>query len=488
VDGGISLSGRNLVGRRAAPVLLCALLAVCLFYQAYRYPFQINSSRTSPTYSDTPSWLQLGKWGLIAAIALALAVLVLANVRSVLRNGSRLRLVALALEVALVVLTIVRIAVGADSVEPWVFLVGAGTALVVTLTSDVHGRASVVIARVIVVYAVVCIVAEVVQVALYLIADRLPALAYADSPSVRFGSVLDDPNGFAVVIAALIPTVWFTLSARPNLRLVLVIGLLCCLPLTQSWTGVTGTVFALSVTYLLTHGLVRDLRRAAAVVTAAVIVVGVAAFFARSTIAELIRLKQGSVESHAAAFEHIVPDTTTQETAAPLASATPDATPVPTATVPSAAASAPLVQAPPVEQLPHATWTGGIESSYVNLLVNYGPVLLVAYIALGVIAVVLLLRGWTRLPMALRTGAAAYLICFLLASANLGLDRTFPCNVLYFVFCGLAYATSTPLRGLSDLRPATTGSAQDASTRRRSSRAGRARRRTRGARVLDGAI
>ncbi len=478
------MSGRKPVRYHAAPVLLCLLLVVCLLGQAYRYPFQINSSRTSPTYSDTPAWLQYGKWGLISAIALALGFLVIRNLRTAFSGGSRLRSVALVLELALVALALIRIAFSAASVEPWVFLIGAVVALVVTLTADVDGWASGLIGRVIVVYAFVCIAVEIVQVALFLLADRLPALAYADSPSVRFGSVLDDPNGFAVLLAALIPVTWFTLSARPNLRLSVVLALLCCLPLTQSWTGVVGTVVALAMTYLLTRGLQRDLRRAASVVTSMVVVVGVAAFFARSTIAELIRLKQGSVESHAEAFDHIAPPAVVDVPPSATPSISASASPSPS--VPTASATPALPTATPLPDpaaapapVSHATWTSGIESSFVNLLVNYGPVLLLAYIALGVIAIVLLLRGWTRLPLALRTGSAAYLICFLLASANLGFDRTFPSNVLYFLFCGLAYASSTPRRGIPRTRDAGEEWTRDAAIRLRLGQDARAPRRAR---------
>ncbi len=433
---------------RTAPLLLGALLVVCLGYQAYRYPFQINSALTSPTYSDTPAWLQYTKWGLVALIAVGLALLAARGVRAALRSMSRVRAVALVLQLVLMLSTLLRIAAGAASVEPWIMLLVVGTAFLVTLTPVVSGRAADLITRILVVYAVVCVVAEIVQVALFLWADRLPALAYANSPSVRFGSVLDDPNGFAVVLAALIPTTWIAMRARPNLRLVVTVALLCCLPLSQSWTGVTGTVAALGLTYLFTRGIRRDLRRAIALVTSAFVVVGVAAFFARSTITELIRLKQGSVESHAQSFSHIAPPSTPEPTMSRSAS-------------PSLAASAPA----PVEPVPPhghaagqlitATWIPRIESGYINLFANYGPLLLIAYISLGVIAVLLLLRGRTGLPLALRAGGASYLICFLLASANLGLDRTFPCNVLYFFFCGLAFAASLPSRGeaVVDRRP-----------------------------------
>lgn len=403
-------------------MLLCLLLALCLIYQAYRYPFQINSAVTSPTYRDTPTWLQFGKWGLIAVIAAGIALLLATNARRVIADALRIHGLALLLEAAIVVLASIRLALGAASVDPWLMLIGAGIAGLVTLSAGATLTASRWMIRVLVVYSFVAVIAELIQVALFLAVGRLPALAYAHSPSIRFGSLLDDPNGFAVLLAALLPTTWVALRSSPNLRIVISVALLCCLPLTQSWTGITATVVALALTWGLTRGLKRDVRRAAGAAAALAVIAGVAAFFARSTIAELILLKRGSAENHAASFSHVVPE-------APS-----------TAAVPQAAAPA---AAPPVAHVARATWTSGLESSYVNILVNYGPLLLLAYLALGLIAIVLLLRGTSRLPLALRVGGAAYLVSFMLASANLGLDRTFPCNVLFFFFCGAAFASST---------------------------------------------
>ena len=47
---------------RLATNAFAALLVIAFYYLGYRYPLRINSSTTSPTYSDTPGWLQVGKY------------------------------------------------------------------------------------------------------------------------------------------------------------------------------------------------------------------------------------------------------------------------------------------------------------------------------------------------------------------------------------------------------------------------------------------
>ncbi|RJG02046.1 hypothetical protein D3878_11045 [Noviherbaspirillum sedimenti] len=73
------------------------------------------------------------------------------------------------------------------------------------------------------------------QIALFFLIGRLPALAYSDSYSVRFGSFLDDPNGFAALCFLLIGWVYF--SNLKNRRLIL-LGLIVSLLVTQSLTAI----------------------------------------------------------------------------------------------------------------------------------------------------------------------------------------------------------------------------------------------------------
>ena len=82
---------------------------------------------------------------------------------------------------------------------------------------------------------------------------RLSALAYADSWSVRFGSILDDPNGFGLLLALFLG---YTFEARQRLRTVRLILLFACLILTQSITAIISVIAAVAL-YLVVRS---DLR------------------------------------------------------------------------------------------------------------------------------------------------------------------------------------------------------------------------------------
>ena len=79
------------------------------------------------------------------------------------------------------------------------------------------------------------LVSTAIEVFLFLTIGRLPALAYEDSFSVRFGGFLDDPNGFAALVYMLLGWAYYYFSGK---RRVLAEGaLLLCLLLTQSYTA-----------------------------------------------------------------------------------------------------------------------------------------------------------------------------------------------------------------------------------------------------------
>src|SRR5450759_557644 len=86
--------------------MVSALFIIGFYYLSYRYPLKINNSQTSPTYSDTPTWLQAGKY-LFIAVVLAVGVfagaiqwrhrVVVENARSTFTNKTFLLLASFAL-------------------------------------------------------------------------------------------------------------------------------------------------------------------------------------------------------------------------------------------------------------------------------------------------------------------------------------------------------------------------------------------------------
>ena len=76
VLGEIQLERMNIESRRPQIWVFKWVVFFLLFYLSYRYPLQINSSTTSPTYSDTPFFLSFLKY-LVVIFLLALGVVFL---------------------------------------------------------------------------------------------------------------------------------------------------------------------------------------------------------------------------------------------------------------------------------------------------------------------------------------------------------------------------------------------------------------------------
>lgn len=91
--------------------------------------------------------------------------------------------------------------------------------------------------RVAVILSVILVSTNAIQIFLLLIFSRYPALAYPNTSNIRFGSLLDDPNGYAYLCSLLIPSVWFGVKKK-FLRFTLVALLCISLLSTQSWSGI----------------------------------------------------------------------------------------------------------------------------------------------------------------------------------------------------------------------------------------------------------
>jgi len=202
-------------------------ILLCTVYQSYRYPLQINSTGTSPTYSDTPLWLQIAKF------ALAVPLLI----------GACLRCLDLKLSYKrwLIVVSVLILAgtCGAKMLD------GESTSyldagfwmlfpLIVVLASDPIDVSS--IDRYLFFLLAYSLLSNFIEIILFLTIGRLPALAYEGSFFVRFGGFLDDPNGFAAILFLLLG--WVYRKFRGLARVLAIFGILISLVLTQSWTGI----------------------------------------------------------------------------------------------------------------------------------------------------------------------------------------------------------------------------------------------------------
>jgi IstB-like ATP binding protein len=388
---------------RLATNTFVALLVISFYYLAYRYPFQINDSGTSPTYRDTPSSLQMGKYALIGLVLVA-AVVVQAQWVSRRELIRRPFVLTHATITAMAVFALFKGAlVGYAQIASFsaILIVGAVLASLALRWGLDHEL----LARHVRFYAIASIVALVIQLGLYKSTGRLPALAYADSVSVRFGAIIDDPNGFAFLIALLLPASWIGWKTHPRWRIVICVALATAILLTQSMTGAASTVIALFVGGLLLRW--RSPGRATALIwTGLGLSMAVWIYLPRWPVfLSVLQSKSNSIAIH-------------QQSIGALISLSPSA----------------LLGFGSIGVLS--------ESGYVATVEMFGLPFALAYAALGVVAV---FRLTTRIRSAdsqnsdgMDQAFLIYLIAYLIGMFNLKLCVSFPDNLLYILGISLS--------------------------------------------------
>lgn len=271
-------------------------LILCTLYQSYRYPLQINSTGTSPTYSDTPPLLNAGKY------ILAFPLFAVATVRCLRKRAmpSHWLLVLATLFLSSYPLTKLL----GDSEAKYIDLsFWTVFSLVLAWAVDfVSVRAIDRYLR----YLLICALGStVIEVFLFIAFGRLPALAFEGTYFIRFGGFLDDPNGFAAILFLIMG--WAYGRFRGRTRFFILASIVICLILTQSWTGLA---FLILVAFL--WGLVGISRRpvlAILIICATSIVAGFVMHAITQSpteiVDEVLTAKQGSIEGHLFPLEKV---------------------------------------------------------------------------------------------------------------------------------------------------------------------------------------
>ena len=271
-------------------------LILCTLYQSYRYPLQINSSGTSPTYSDTPLLLQAGKF------LLAFPLMVMATYQC-LQRSAPLRQWLIGLGV-LCLASYALFKTFGDSqgryLESSFWMLFA---LVLAWSADALRISA--LDRFFRYLLIFALGSTLVEVALFVTVGRLPALAFAGSFSVRFGGFLDDPNGFAALLFLLLG--WSYVRYKGAARLLVLGSIVFALLLTQSWTAI-----GFFVVVVLSWALVSGFRCLPLAVTAICASLGLAMFLVQHSawtpgqfLEEILIAKQGSVAGHSISWTQL---------------------------------------------------------------------------------------------------------------------------------------------------------------------------------------
>jgi hypothetical protein len=264
-------------------------IVLCTLYLSYRYPLQINDSGTSPTYSDTPLILQAGKF------ILALPLMAISVFRWLVNSARLPKAPIVLVTLFLSCFALLKVLDASDSqyfeFSFWLFF-----SLVLVL--GVGSIAISAIDKYFYLLLVFALGSTLIEVLLFFLFGRLPALAFSIGLSARFGGFLDDPNGFAAILFLLMGYSYMRFKGRT--RFLILASLVICLLLTQSWTALA---FFLGISFLWVF--VKALKRPLSAIVAICMLPFVGVFLMRlipvlqqGFLLEVLQSKQISIEGH----------------------------------------------------------------------------------------------------------------------------------------------------------------------------------------------
>jgi hypothetical protein len=366
-------------------------LALCTIYQSYRYPLQISDAGTSSTYSDTPLIWQAGKF------VLAFPLIAISALRW-LTDAARLPRWPIVVGVLfLSSFSLLKILNGHDSqylnISYWMIF-----SLVLVLSVDSVSVSA--IDKYFCILLAYAFGSTLVQILLFFIFGRLPALAFEGTYFVRFGGFLDDPNGFAAIWFLLMGWSYKRFKGRP--RFLILAGIVVSLLLTQSWTAIA---FFLAILFF--YALIRALRRPASTLLAicavplfAIFLLRVIPLLQEGILLEMLRAKQTSIEDHTFPWTFWASNWTD------------------------------WVLLGEWKYKPYESW-------WPAAMVNFGVLWFVAYLVLIIALLMCVRRAGLKATTAAKPLYAGLLLFgyyFAFGSLNLPLPLVFPINALFFLF------------------------------------------------------
>jgi len=381
------------------------LLLLAFYYLTYRYPLQINSADTSPTYRDTPFVFAITKYMLVMIVLFYYFM----------RASISLNLAKNKLSEAIglvVVLYLFAHAFLGSILSKNEYLLEAGIFFVAILPIYVFEFRDISfskLSRYVTYFIYVSIAFELVQIILFVSFGRLPALAYKDSLLVRFGSIWDDPNGYSFIISFLLAFVVYSKYSSFK-KAILIITLSSMLLMTQSFTGVAAAIGAFLIgswILILFEKNIKILKYVTySMLFGILCTAGILYLISTDLFEGILLLKADSISEHISMIQVL-------------------------------------------EHAGLSEWFGlsphGLygESGYVNILLNFGVVYLLLYVSIGVITVVRIVKAINKHKDKPGTeifyGMLYFVIAFYIGMVNLPLETVFPLNLLLVVFYIIAF-------------------------------------------------
>lgn len=396
------LCDKRYIGK-SSTLILNVVYYVAFFYYWYRYPFQINDSQTSPVYTDTPFYISLIKYFLISLI---LFVYIPSVIRLLITKQDKLLLLPFFFIFYGFVISVVNVIFGHDILMLEVVFFSPFMLIPLIYKPEVIVSVS---NKMLLKVAKIFILVDVIQVFLYFYYDRLPALGWPNSFSVRFGSLLDDPNGFAFICPLFL---FCKFSNVSFLDFIFKISLWGCIFATQSVTGIAAVIFS----YLILHVfLIFFLKNKSSYwIVFSIFLLSATLLFLSFIYSDVVNVfllrKSGSVSGHLESFSFL--------------------------------SNLPVLNYFFYNIVGHVG-----ESGYVNILANSGVFFLLFYVFIGVISVYFCCdlivfykrksSGFFVIPFL--CASFAFIVAYLFGNINLPLCTVYPVNMLYFLISGMIF-------------------------------------------------
>ncbi|MCH2239346.1 MAG: hypothetical protein MK060_15830 [Blastomonas sp.] len=394
-----------------------ALFLIAFYYLAYRYPFQIGDENTSPTYGPTPVVIQVAKY-----VTLSGTIFLILNVQSLKFRTSNLLTPLITIFAVFSLLICIIFAPVNFGATTRFFEIGF-TMIFAILIASANSRLAInrKFIKILTIFFWFNVIVYIVQLLLFFLIGRLPALGY-EGGNVRFGGVWDDPN--SAIIPFLLYTVYCMFRDGKTWRngILLIISLIALI-LSQSVTTVVATIVTAVVIYFwFWRGVPSSAKLMNAAIVSVVSVLGggilflfVSALpvFDLSSLFEsfekFVEIKEGSAATRGSTYAVLFDlDFLT------------------------------LLGLDPLME--------GGENSYVNILVNFGVIFLVVFIAIQALTI-RSLYIWTRNAVSKEDYStamafSAFYIWYVFAMLNLPLAEVFPDNLIAAIISGAAIAAS----------------------------------------------
>lgn len=269
------------------------LLAVSLFYFSYRYVFRWANDMTSGSYSSTPVIVQIMKYVICLLTVLMSFIFALRNRKTLKTHGNVSIVIFFAFVSSAYAFLNVR-----DQNTLMIFIgISIMFGMCLTVQEDINFNF---LDRLFVFFINVNIVYEFIQIALYILSGRLPAIAWANAGlmQVRFGGIFDDPFALSLFVGFLIPYIYHKYHGIKRIIYFAIYTIMLILTWTLTSIFALFGVFILDRLYVLAKEKRWNTMTTKLMLGAIMVGVFFAILYGKPFLDRILEVKSGSIATH----------------------------------------------------------------------------------------------------------------------------------------------------------------------------------------------